>query len=72
MCLCRPAVRKAFEAAGRRFVRQAGSHMIWVRLGSQVTLSVPDHHELAPGTLRAQIRAAGMTVADFGGAAGID
>jgi hypothetical protein len=30
------------------------------------SLSVPQHRELAPGTLRALIRASGMTVEEFG------
>ena len=30
-----------------------------------VSLSVPDHRELAPGTLRKLIRLAGMSVDDF-------
>jgi hypothetical protein len=31
------------------------------------SLSVPQHRELAPGTLRALIRAAGMSVDQFAG-----
>ena len=38
--------------------------MILTKAGSIVSLSIPDR-ELAPGTLRALIRAAGMTVAEF-------
>lgn len=48
-------VRKAFEDAGWEFVRQRGSHMILVREGSMTTLSVPDHKEIARGTLRSLI-----------------
>lgn len=33
------------------------------------TLSVPDHEELARGTLRSLMRAAGMTTEDFEGLA---
>ena len=33
--------------------------------GSIASLSIPQHKELAPGTLRALIRAAGMTVEEF-------
>jgi hypothetical protein len=36
-----------------------------VREGENVTLSVPDHKELAKGTLRSLIRAAGITVEEF-------
>jgi hypothetical protein len=30
-----------------------------------VSLSIPDHRELAPGTLRKLIRLAGMTIDEF-------
>jgi hypothetical protein len=40
-----------------------------VKEGEMVTLSVPDHREVAKGTLRNLIRAAGMTVAEFVAAA---
>jgi len=39
--------------------------MILVKPGSLVSLSIPDHSELAPGTLRKLIRLAGMSVEDF-------
>lgn len=39
--------------------------MILTKSGSIVSLSVPDHRELAPGTLRKLIRLAGMSVAEF-------
>lgn len=45
--------------------RQKGSHMILVKEGSWATLSVPDHRELAPGTLRSLIRSSGLTVDQF-------
>ncbi|HAC62672.1 MAG TPA: hypothetical protein DCF68_03825 [Cyanothece sp. UBA12306] len=54
-----------FEKLGWRFVRQKGSHMILVKTGEMVTLSVPDHREVAKGTLRKLIRIAGITVDDF-------
>jgi predicted RNA binding protein YcfA (HicA-like mRNA interferase family) len=47
------------------FRRQHGSHMILTRTGSMASLSVPDHAELAPGTLRKLIRLAGVTVEAF-------
>ena len=56
---------KAFERAGWRFARQKGSHAIYVRTGHIATLSIPQHRELAPGTLRSLIRASGMTVDEF-------
>lgn len=42
-----------------------GSHMILVKSGSMATLSVPDHKEVARGTLRSLTRAAGLTVDEF-------
>ncbi len=58
-------VRQAFERDGWEFVRQRGSHMILVKAGRSATLSVPDHKEVARGTLRSLIRAAGLTVDEF-------
>jgi predicted RNA binding protein YcfA (HicA-like mRNA interferase family) len=45
--------------------RQRGSHVVLLKAGSIASLSVPQHRELAPGTLRSLIRAAGMTVEEF-------
>jgi len=58
-------VLKAFEKAGGQKVRQRGSHMVLIKNGSNVTLSVPDHREVARGTLRSLIRNSGMTVDEF-------
>ena len=58
-------VVRIFERLGWRFVRQKGSHMILVKTGEMVTLSVPDHSEVAKGTLRKLIRTAGITVDEF-------
>jgi predicted RNA binding protein YcfA (HicA-like mRNA interferase family) len=58
-------VVKAFESLGWTEARQTGSHIILVRQGHQATLSVPDHKEVARGTLRSLIRAAGVTVDEF-------
>jgi predicted RNA binding protein YcfA (HicA-like mRNA interferase family) len=57
--------RRAFERLGWSFARQNGSHMILLRPGHIASLSIPDHRELAIGTLRKLIRAAGVTVDDF-------
>jgi predicted RNA binding protein YcfA (HicA-like mRNA interferase family) len=59
------AVVKAFGRGGWELARQKGSHMILVKDGSWATLSVPDHREVAPGTLRSLIRASGLTVEAF-------
>ena len=56
---------KVFEALGWETARQRGSHMILVRAGDIETLSVPDHREVAKGTLRSLIRSAGITVDEF-------
>ena len=56
---------RAFERAGWRQGRQRGSHVILIRVGSLVSLSVPLHRELGLGTLRALIRTSGMTVEKF-------
>ncbi len=56
---------RAFEKAGWARDRQRGSHLVMLKAGHNVSLSVPQHRELAPGTLRALIRAAGMTVEEF-------
>jgi predicted RNA binding protein YcfA (HicA-like mRNA interferase family) len=57
---------KAFRKIGYEFDVQEGSHMI-LRHSSPPhrRLSVPNHKELAKGTLRALIREAGLTVDEF-------
>jgi predicted RNA binding protein YcfA (HicA-like mRNA interferase family) len=64
------APRAALERPGWIVRRQTGSHMILTRPGHLASLSIPDHRELAPGTLRKLIRAAGITVDEFRQAAG--
>ena len=59
------AAVEAFQRAGWRVDRQRGSHVVLLRTGHLASLSVPQHPELAPGTLRALIRAAGMSVEEF-------
>ena len=56
---------KAFARAGWQSAGQVGSHLVLTKPGSRANLSVPQHRELSVGTLRALIRSAGMTVADF-------
>lgn len=58
-------VVRVFQSLGWRVARQSSSHVIPVRDGHPATLSVPDHAEVAKGTLRSLIRAAGLTVAEF-------
>lgn len=56
---------KVFQSFGWRVTRRRGSHIIMVRDDQPVTLSIPDHDEVAKGTLRSLIRAAGLTVTEF-------
>ena len=56
---------KAFHRAGWRAVRQSGSHIVLVKEGEDVTLSVSLRRELKRGLLRALIRDAGMSVDEF-------
>ena len=55
-------VVRIFEKFGWEIARQRGSHIILIKEGSIATLSVPDHKEVARGTLRSLIRDAGLTV----------
>lgn len=63
-------VARAFSEAGWQMVRQRGSHMILVKDGHMATLSVPDHKEVAKGTLRSLIRSSGLTAEEFVALAG--
>jgi len=58
-------VVKVFEHFGWEAVRRRGSHIIMVKEGHMATLSVPDHREVARGTLRSLVRAAGLTPDEF-------
>jgi predicted RNA binding protein YcfA (HicA-like mRNA interferase family) len=58
-------VASAFERAGWSVARQRGSHIIMTNPTEMATLSVPDHKEVARGTLRALIRASGLSVDAF-------
>jgi predicted RNA binding protein YcfA (HicA-like mRNA interferase family) len=56
---------KAFQRLGWRVDRQRGSHVVLVKAGHVASISVPQHKELAPGTLRSLLRAADMTVEEL-------
>jgi predicted RNA binding protein YcfA (HicA-like mRNA interferase family) len=58
-------VVKALERLGWSVARQRGSHIILVKSGHIATLSIPNHKEVAKGTLRSLIRAADVTVEQF-------
>jgi predicted RNA binding protein YcfA (HicA-like mRNA interferase family) len=55
----------AFGKAGWQVMGQVGSHLVMCKPGVRANLSIPQHKELAVGTLHALIRAAGMTVEEF-------
>ncbi|MDP2156592.1 MAG: type II toxin-antitoxin system HicA family toxin [Nitrospirota bacterium] len=56
---------KAFQKEGWQIIGQVGSHVVLVKTGIRVNLSVPQHKELSTGTIRALIRNAGLTVEQF-------
>ncbi len=58
-------VVKAFENLGWEFSRQSGSHIVLTKDGEIASLSVPNHKEVAKGTLRSLIRAANLTIDEF-------
>ena len=58
-------VVRAFERLGWEIARRRGSHIILVKEGYIATLSIPDHKQVARGTLRSLIRSAGLTVEEF-------
>jgi predicted RNA binding protein YcfA (HicA-like mRNA interferase family) len=58
-------VVKVFEKLGWEIARQRGSHIIMSQEGHLATLSIPNHKEVAKGTLRSLIRSARLTVLEF-------
>ncbi len=54
-----------FEKLGWSVARRRGSHIILVKPEHIATRSVPDHKEVAKGTLRSLTRAAGLTAEAF-------
>ena len=56
---------RSFQRLGWSVARRRGSHVIMIKPGELVTLSVPNHSTVAKGTLRSLIRSAGLTVAEF-------
>lgn len=64
--LLRPnQVVKAFTRLGWEVARQRGSHIILVKDGNIATLSIPNHSQVARGTLRSLIKRAGISVEEF-------
>ena len=57
---------RAFSKLGYELDRQHGSHLILRQPAAPFRrLTVPDHDDLAKGTLRKLIREAGLTVEEF-------
>jgi predicted RNA binding protein YcfA (HicA-like mRNA interferase family) len=56
---------KAFAKAGWQVMGQVGSHLVMTKPDIRTNLSIPQHKELSIGTLRALIRAAGLSVEEF-------
>jgi predicted RNA binding protein YcfA (HicA-like mRNA interferase family) len=65
VCSGRDAIR-VFEKLGYQVDHQTGSHVV-LRHPQMRRLTVPNHRELAKGTLRALIREAGLTKEEFSG-----
>ena len=63
VCSGQDAIR-AFQKLGYAVDHQTGSHII-LRHPQLRRLTVPNHRELAKGTLRALIREAGLTKEEF-------
>lgn len=56
---------KTFQKAGWHKIGQVGSHVVMIKSGVRVNLSIPQHKELSVGTLRALIRHSGLSVDEF-------
>ncbi len=61
-------VVKVFESLGWRVDRRNSAHIIMVKENEIASLSIPDHKEVAKGTLRKIIQAANLTVLEFNAA----
>lgn len=60
-------IKRRLEAVGFLFEGQKGSHAIFSRMdiGGERIVMVPNHREVAVGTIRSIILQAGMTVEAF-------
>lgn len=58
-------VIKIFKKFGWNVARSRGSHIILTKEGHVATLSVPNHSEVARGTLRSLIDKSGLTIDEF-------
>jgi len=57
-------VVRVFEKFGWEVDRHP-NHIVMVKDGHHASLAIPDHKEVAKGTLRKLIRIAGLSVAEF-------
>lgn len=58
-------VVRVFEFFGWSVARQKSSHIIMTKERETATLSIPNHKDVARGTLRSLIRSANLTVDEF-------
>ena len=58
-------VVRAFEKLVSHVARRRASHIVMIKEVQITTLSVPDHKEIAKGTLRSLIRSAKLTTDEF-------
>jgi predicted RNA binding protein YcfA (HicA-like mRNA interferase family) len=56
---------RALERAGFAVARDKSSHIVLKRSEPPARVTVPDHREIKPGTLRAILRQAGISVNEF-------
>lgn len=56
---------KVFESLGFKVKRRKGSHVAMTREGTTRPLVIPDHGDLAIGTLASNIGTAGITKEEF-------
>lgn len=58
---------KVLEQQGFRVIRQRGSHIVLQKRTAQTTTTtvVPNHKELAPGTLRSILKRTGISAEDL-------
>jgi len=64
-CLSGRDVVKVFQSFGWSVARKRGSHIVMVKDGEPATLSIPDHREIAKGTMRSLIHSANLTIDQF-------
>ncbi len=58
-------LKRITRRMGKSEVLRSSSLVVFTKAGEVATLSVPDHREVARGTLRSLIRAADLSVDEF-------